>query len=338
MANKKKTAKNGKLSKKKVPKQAKPVSFSTNGNPRPIRQPTSKKLPGGKVSDRHVHHACSITDPFCPAAKGSKYPDDTSQATLTEQFRGNVNLATLTTSGNQVACFWAGAPYGYLVGASATATTVTMANPGPPAYTIYKAGSMLQTYGGQYRIVSMGVVIRCVANATSASGIVTLGTTPIALAGGTVVTLGTENYSEVTVKAIQPGMEICWMSKPSGPTAHEFIALDITGVPAGNPHDWTSLVVEIGGGPGSATTLLSAEWFINVEFTLGAGNSALAPLATKPANVHPAIVKASAAVNNNIGSFIEGGVKAAETTIWNAASSALNSIGNPLDALAALFL
>jgi hypothetical protein len=334
MANKKKVK--SKLSTKRVPKQATPVSFSTNANARPIRQPKARKLPGGKVSDKHVHHTCSITDPFCPAAKGSKYPDDTSQATLSEQFRGNVNVGTVTTTGNGAATFMASAPYGYMLGASATATTVTFQG---TAYTIYKSGSMFGTYGGQYRIVSMGCIVRCVANATTAAGTVTLGTTSLPPVIASVLTLGTENYSEVTMKAIQPGMEICWMSKPCGPAAHEFINIDATGSHASHPGDWTSLIIEISGGPtAAATTLLSVEWFINIEFTLSAGNSAIAPLATKPVNVHPAVVKASAAVNNNIGSFIEGGVKAAETTIWNAATSALNSIGNPLDALAALFL
>jgi len=187
--------------KNKSSKRAKPVKpkvLANNQDPRPLKGKKTKqpKPQRSSVKPHHVHAVCSVTDPFCPAAKNSKWPDGTQGNTLTEQFRGNLTTSG-TASGTNLFCFSPGAPFGYITTSAQTATTATTSN----SFVTYKANSLYATYGDLFRIVSFGVITRCVASATNASGIVTFGTGR-PLGGSTVYTLGTELYDEVAVKAI----------------------------------------------------------------------------------------------------------------------------------------
>jgi hypothetical protein len=318
-----KQRKQGKGKRSKVPPQY------ANANPRPIaarKQPKQKK--GKGVGTHHVRAVCSVTDPFCPASKSSKWPDGTSGNTLTEQFRGSWT-STASTDGVNALVFYGGAPFGYLKTASTTLTAATWA----AGYTLYKTGSLLATFGGDYRIVSFGVIARCVASANTASGLITFGTTQAVVAPGGILTYGTQLYDEVTVKSIQPGMELSWVSQPRGPTAREFRSQSTT-TPSAN--DWTNLVVEITGGP-ATTALINFEWFMNVEFA-AAQNASLSALATRNPPKSSVAESAVSKVHSSLGSFIEGGVSTVEASIAKHASSALSSMfSDPLESLAGLF-
>lgn len=331
MVNKKGKKKNG--GKRKVPKQIKPTVLANNASPSayqhgPKRRPSNKSKRGG-VQHHHVRGVCSVTDPFCPASKNSKWPDGTSGNTMTEQFRGNAVMSS-STSGNGCAVLAPAAPYGLLISASSTASTVTMA----ATYALYtgSATSMLATYGQSYRIVSMGAILRCVASATNASGVITLGTTgnvPIS----TVFTLGQEYYDELQMKAIQPGMELSWIAQPKGTEARAFKDLSTATVV---DNDWTNLVIELSGCPVSISMIM-VEWFVNVEFILKP-QMAIASCArqnpAKSASAETAVSK----VHQSLGSFIEGGVKQVEQSVMNHASQALSSLmSDPLDSIASLF-
>jgi len=319
-----------KAKKAAVKPPTKPTVLANNASPRPI-VPRNRPKTGGTGSNtthhQHVHSVCALTNPFCPAAKGSKWPDGTQGNTMTQQFRGNVTIASLA-AGNNAVVFAGSAPYGYLAGNTSTATAVTF----PAGYTFYKDTSLLATYGVEYRIVSMGVIFRCVASATTAAGLLTIGTsTPPAVS--TSLTLGQEAYSEVQVVAIQPGMEITWISQPRGTGAREFVALSTATVVS---PDWTACIMEIAGAAAS-TALINAEWFVNIEFTLPA-NSDLAPLAKQNPPKVPHAETAVSTVHTMLGSFLKGGVSTIEGTIKEAASAAVTSFtSNPLGALGSLF-
>jgi hypothetical protein len=288
-----------------------------------------KRTRGGAsgITVNHVRGVCSITDPFCPAAKNSKWPDGTQGNTMTEQFRGSVVLNSGANSVEALALA-AAAPFGYVKSASSTSTAVTMA----ATSTVYKANSMLATYGDEYRIVSFGAIIRCIAAASSAGGYVTLGTVG-KLNASQVITLGGELYDEVIIKAIQPGMELSWVSQPRGPTAREFRAQSTNALPA---VDWTNLIIEVVG-VSANTPVLSVEWYLNVEFTC-------APYSVLAASAHnnpPKSAPAESAVSNvhtTLGSFVEGGVRSVEMAVASAANDALNTlIKDPMGSLTSLF-
>jgi len=310
--------KRGATKKKRNGRGPRPVRsnvLANNQDLRPIVPRPMRRASGGRsIRPQHVKGVCSVTDPFCPASKNSKWPDGTSGNTLTEQFRGNVTVQ-VDANGNAFNCFTAAAPFGAIgsavvAGPPAIATTVA-------TYTTYKANSMLATYGSNYRIVSAGCVVRCIASATQAAGILTLGTaTPAAVS--TAYTMGSELYSEVTVKAIQPGMEMSWVSQPGSTGARDFISQSTnTNVQS----DWTAMYLEVQGATASTTPLV-VEWFINVEFNPLSTSRALTAIAKTNPPKSVMAETATSTVHSSLGSFIEGGVRVVEDQIAKHATSA----------------
>jgi len=306
--------------------------FYANATPAPTQRGPRKKLPkAGKKKKSsftigHVRGVCSVTDPFCPAAKNSKWPDGTQGNTMTSQFRGSQTIAT-TANGNNAGAFIATVPFGYLLTSATTTTTATLAG----SASTYQANSLLSTLGDEYRIVSMGIVARCVASANNCGGILTLGTTN-KVSTGQVITLGQELYDEVEIAPIQPGMEISWISQPRGPTAREFRAQS-GGIVT---NDWTNLIFEISGAANSVN-LINFEWYINTEWTTLTTNAVSTLARSNPPASQPA-QSATSAVHSTLGSFVQGGVKEVEMAVGRAASSALTSLADdPFGSLASLF-
>lgn len=302
----------------------KPVVLANNVSPRP-RNPTPRmKKP--KVKGSHVSSVCSITNPFCPGAKGQRFTDGTGGNTLTEQIRGNYTIAS-NDAGYKAACFQPAAPYGYIIGNSGNVTQVF-----PAAYESYSASSMVATYATKYRIVSFGVIVRCVAAATDAAGLVTLGTAGKAQAPSGSLVTGNEKYNEVVIKAIQPGMEYSWISKPIGPTAREFVSVSTS---TSVTETWTSLYIEVTGAKFS-TNVINVEWFLNIEYQVGPA-SAVAVLA-KPGPVSNVASHVSTKAVTHMGSFIEGGVAAVEEAVTSTVKKAISSVmDDPLEALGFMF-
>lgn len=325
---------NKRVSFKKQTRTRRPKSLANNASPakqvRPGGKRKLKKSKGGPKGHgmKHVHAVCSVTDPFCPAAKNQKWPDGTSGNTLTEQFRGSVTVSSGASGTNAIA-FAGAAPFGYLTTSASGASSVTFG----ATWATYKTSSLLATYGSQYRIVSCGVIARSVASAVNSSGLITFGTTGTPALTGQVLTLGSELYDEVEIKAIQPGLEFCWISQPRGPTAREFQTQSTSANPL---VEWTSLVVELSGCPIS-TPVINFEWYVNVEFTATA-NAALTALAVRNPAKSTAAEQSVSKVHNTLGSFIEGGIKQVEQSVAKHASEALSSLmDDPLESLASLF-
>lgn len=317
---------------RKVPNSVKPIVLANNQAPSQIgpkrKGKRSARRAGSMAHPGHVRAVCSITDPFCPASKNAKWPDGTSGNTLTEQFRGNFTL-TASAGGNLAACFKAEAPFGYIISTMAAQVATWQAN-----YTSYRTGSLLETYGSDYRIVSCGVIVRTTASASNASGLVTFGTCP-AITPGATHTIGTELFSEVTVKAIQPGLEFTWISQPAGAECRNFIGQNTAS--NGKTSDWTALIIEISGVTASLA-VLNVEWFVNVEFLPLITARALTSMARVNPPKSTAAESAVSKIHSDVGSFIDGGVRQAEAVIANAASAALSSfMADPLESIAGLF-
>lgn len=309
----------------------KPNVLANNVSPGVVR--TGKRRTPKATLMRHVHHTCSITNPFCPAARGAKWPDGTTGNTMTQQLRGNVIMRS-DANGYLYMQFCAAAPFGYLEtgaitgggGSPIVATTKT-------TYTTYASTSLLATYANAYRVVSAGCIVRCVASATDASGVATFGTSGVTPTNS-AITLGLTYYQECAIKAIQPGLEFSWIAAPLGTTAHEFSGLS-TGSVMNN--DWTALTIEISGAKAS-TNLLNVEYFINVEFTLSSGQ-AIAQLASPNPPQNTIVTSSHSKIQSTLGTLIEGGVSVVESKITNAAKSAIGGfMEDPLEALAGLFL
>jgi len=312
---------------KRVVRPRKPVVLANNAAPT-MRVPRAPRVSRQKGSSDHVKAICSITDPFCPASKGKKWPDGTMGNTLTEQFRGNNTIGT-NAAGYALSAFAPGAPFGFIFSSTAGSGPLTMG----ATFNQYGGSSMLGTYGYEVRIVSFGLVVRAIASATTAAGLVTFGTSATPPLVSTAYSLGTELYTESMCKALTPGMEMSWISQPLGPDSREFKAKSTASVVTNL--DWTSLFIEVSGGAASAN-VLNVEWYLNVEFTVGAASGLASVASVNPPK--SGIAESSVAqVHSSLGSFIEGGVASVEQAIFKSASSALDKvIKDPMGSLSAL--
>jgi len=327
-----------KKSKQKNGKSA--PSLTNNASPDNRGRSGGVPLPRPKrngVKPHHVAKQCSITDPFCPLAKGSKWPDGTSGNTFAEQFRGHVPLVT-TASGWGAVLFASAAPYGYNKSSTEGVGVGQITSTGnwniDTALSPYQTSSLLSTAGLEYRIVSFGVVARVNASATTASGTMSMGTLSAVPSGG--YQLGGTLYPEQRVKSVQPGLEMAWIAKPRGPGARTFISLSTNTSNPTMSNDWTNLIVEVYGGPAS-TPVMDIEWYMNVEFTVNAGQ-ALARVAPPNPPAIPILTTGTSKVHSSLGSILDGGVKAVEDTVISHAKNALNSfLDDPLEAVGALF-
>jgi hypothetical protein len=307
----------------------KPTVLANNASFTPIGPRRPRPARGLKVpKPQHVSAVCAVTNPFCPAAKNSKWPDGTNGNTMTSQIRGNTTLSS-GLNGNGYFAFASAFPYGFIGYSTTTSSTVTLvAN-----YSPYQTSPLFTTYGAEYRIVSFGVCARAVASATTSSGLITLGTMGTAPAVSSVITLGSELYDEVTVRAVQPGMEVSWIAQPRGATAREFKSASTS---TSVTNDWTNLAIELSGCPNSSA-MVNIEWFMNIEWTTTV-NSAITALARPNPPKSNVAEQAVSTTHSTLGSLIQGGITSVENSVKEHATSALGKfMDDPLDSLAALF-
>lgn len=283
------------------------------------------KAKGPKTHKAHVMSACSILDPFCVHAKGAKRPDGLGTNTLTFQVRDTVSITTSGTSGRARTVFAGGfGIFGYAQAAYADPNFTL-----PATWTQFASSTFATTNGSEVRLVSFGIRLISVLSATNSQGYVILGTMTNPVVGN-VQSQGRTQYPESSTRPLTAGFETSWISKPTGAGAHNFHRVAGTTPPvnnAMNDFDWTSLSVEIVGGPtAGATTCLVAEIFANIEIaineTAGATGYGQLIAPAKPAN--PVALTTQAVVQSKVPSLFDGPVAAMGKFIEQKASSVID--------------
>jgi len=290
-----------------------------------------KGVSGGSQDHvRHVKHACAVTNPFCSASKGAKFPDGSNGSSIGYQIRGHLAMGgNAVVSGGSGGAGVIGAPatgnivvltpsgsYGFVNPATFAAGTWTMA----AVQTLYPNAVFFTNNAVAYRIVSFGVVLRCISSVTNSQGYVILGTGSGTGVIGSNITSGSSNYMEQEEVPLTAGMEHCWMSRPTGVSARTFTVPNT--IAAVNPN-WSCLTVELVGTAGS-TTIVDIEYFMNVEIQLSPGNTN-AELVPKDPPANTIATQASRAIVDKTTSFVKGGIASVETQVYNAASSFVSS-------------
>jgi len=293
-APRRKPAKKGK--RKPTPRKGMPRSQIVQRTSPPITRPMRHPSRA-----HHVMSACSITDPFCVHAKAARRPDGLSSNAMPYQVRF-MELISTDAAGKARSFFASG--FGLYCRAVATLAAGTWTIPASFENTGV-ATSFLLTNAQEVRIVSFGVILRTITSATNSQGLMTAGSLGFINAALTFPE-GQTSFDESVTQSLAAGTELSWISKPVGTSAHDFTT-DLGWVNTGPFHDWTSLSVEVIGGPVS-TPVISAEIFVNIEFTIKstAGMSSMLP-PTKPLNT--VAIKAQEAVHSSVPSLIEGGVE-----------------------------
>jgi hypothetical protein len=232
---------------------------------------TPVRIPKMSLHPNAIKEAvCSITNPFCAAAKNSKWPDGLGGETMTMQIRSHLPGAPILISGEGIMFVTPSLPYGLLYASGYTAPNFTLA----ATYSDVTAGSNFATYAKSYRVVSAGIIIRNVLPALTAQGYMIVSRLTNMPVVGASFAQGTTVGSDVATHPIVAGMEVPIIFNPTGMTARGFQTqqtnvLYNTG--------WDCIRIELVSVPvtPSAVTVIDVEFVFNVEFTLPDGQVAL---------------------------------------------------------------
>lgn len=302
--------------------------------PAPVQgMPNSKQVstvrPRPAIKVQHHKAVCSVTDPFCPHARGAQRPDG-GPPTVPFQIRF---LYPITMDAGGAGTAKHVLVPGVLFTHMAYGTTTSKWD-GSGAWTAnpqaFVASNMKEA-----RIISFGVVIRSAQSATNAKGTVLLTVDPSPVATvSQQIPKGNMSGTDTIIVPLAAGMEHSWRSKPLGASAHLF-------KPASNftstmsDFDWTSLQVEVIGGDTTASTVYAyAEYVCNIEITLAVNDSTgSAQLTRTPPQTNKLAMTAADVVHANAPSFIEGGITKAMAMAEKYASSALDSVLSDIGSL-----
>jgi hypothetical protein len=302
----------------------------------PQQKNDSARLRQGKLVSRQGppkgarlgHHAtvCSITDPFCIHARGAQYPDG-GPPTITIPLKAFFDIAAYSTTGRTKVTFLANPAYpalwwsvngGTTWDVSATGTAVSWNN------------SLLSTYAKEIRITSFGIQFRSMMTANTAKGVILVTNELAPPTLGSTLTPFSIMMGETATFNLGANTEFSWVAKPQ-PSAKLFRPYsDFTNVQTNL--DWSGVTVEVvGGDTTSMIQYLSAELFMNVEFTLqsaiGSTGTGLAQLTRYPPPPNPVAQRAADVVYNKTPAILDAVAGKASDYLSRMAMNALEDVG-----------
>lgn len=243
-----------------------------------------------------AREVCAITNPFCDASRGSKWPDQSAGQTLSVPVRVRHNITT-DASGNAGTVFTTNYPHGILIGHVTHPYWDWGVAAGEHLTSSY---APLLLGADQFRVVSAGVRVTPITSAMNSQGILNLIELPVADNGSDYVRvdLTTKAYPSYESLPLKAHDSVYAIMRPNGPTAREFKDLDdryiLVTDPVFETNDWTSIMVSVAGGP-ATTTVAVVDVYINLEVTISAG-SAYGFLTTRAPLPNLALTNASAAI------------------------------------------
>lgn len=212
---------------------------------------------------------CAITNPFCDASKGSKWPDESASQTLAIPIRMRYGLVT-DANGACGGVFTATYNSGILPG--------TMSG-GNWVWDSAAIGKALQDYAPaftgaeEYRLVSGGIKVTPITSAMNSQGIINIIELPPANAPDDYATINTltKNYPSYESMPLKSHDSIYAIMRPNGANARIFNAVYVSRTdtsPLGfTTYDWTSLLVNVAGGAPNETVAI-VDIYLNLEVTI----------------------------------------------------------------------
>jgi hypothetical protein len=275
-----------------------PNAQSSNKRPQAgLSISSTNKSPVANVTETPVYKVlCGLTNPFCQAARGSKYPDISAVATLPYTLHTLSNLTT-DASGNAAkmhfASFYFSAALATVAGTTATYVTASAASTGlSPSST---------------RVVSMGLRLRNIISPLNSSGMVSIrafaAPNGIALGATDLLTYSCDFYADIPLSAINNNGHTDVIFRKTDMDSQRFLtsaeqfatAAVVDYVSPG----WVCVQIGIVGGPVSIAAL-SIETFQHNELTF-LDNDALQLLATPAPAAHPVLQAMASKVSKHIG-------------------------------------
>lgn len=285
-----------------------------------------------KIGHSMMERVCSITDPFCSAAVGSKWMDDAANKTMPYAARA---IDVITSGATGTGALLIAPSFTYPIsrptdgsGGSASFVHVTTVIP----FTFTPA---------QYRIVSWGITIKRITAPLYSSGVLRI--RGLSNSGASLGNINSHLFNDYHYDIpLQDCQDVAIIGRRMNDTHHFFRKpsetnpddLIVNWVPPG----WAPLFIYLEGVPAS-TNVVQVEYFFNYELLWEDGDS-MQLMTTPPPPANPVITAASTKVNQMVGNVFVKGVKQVEQAVTRYATQylagALGSLlGGPGGGLAA---
>lgn len=308
-----------------------PKQKKKNAQSKPKQRPKFQNPTRHKLSVVAIEQVCSVNDPFCSAAIGAKYLDQSSVRSLAISSHGRV---TVITNANGEACTAFCPSYYYVPFTNATTMTGGVAT----FTTAFSTATLPNATA--VRLVSWGVTARNIVAPLSASGMVRIrGFTPhdfSTLAPGVdMMTYNCDAYDDIPT---QYAKEIAIVGRRTDPTCKNWRAVGSIN-PSALPVTWVApgfgcTLIAVTGAPVN-TPVLDLEYIFNWEIMLEDSNT-LSQMSTKAPVYNQAIETASNVVSSSSQNIFKAGVSAVGKYIERKAILALGTyLGGPAGAVAA---
>ena len=278
------------------------------------RTSTAMTMPGTMKAARSI---CSLTDPFCVAAVGSKWPDYASAPTIPLHVDVLYTVAT-NAAGSACVTFTPVFPYGIL-------QTALVGTAGTNAANYVDLDGNLTSYlsinAASYRVVNFGIeVIPIVATMTNQGYYIVAETVGARSPGGTLVSPSVQ-YPNVFVGGLV-GEKCAFISRPQGPNAATMKDLNLPGVtPDGS---WSSVTVMVAGANASTPVLMVR---VRANLEIEVGNNILYGTTATPPKSNSALLDITARVRDRMTPIIKGGAEVVEKKVMSWATEALFQAG-----------
>lgn len=303
------------------------ASQQGGGKKKKSNRPRGSPSSGSAASTQLVRAVCALTDPFCEASRGVRFPDYTSQPTVPFHVE---DVFTIVSDSNGVkgVVVFPGFPYPVLNGTIASGTWT-----GTTAYNTYS--NITTTFANnnvyKFRCVNFGVHIVPIAASTANSGfIMAQELTEMPAVSSTLSSPTTSGGKCALMSAKSGGMT--WVSQPAGPGAMNFETVGTTTSTPSNTQDWTSLFIQVSGAPAS-TSMFAVRIVANFELVMDPQNAVNSIAVSTPPS--PLLTSAAGSVRSSVGSFLAGGAEEFRKRIHGAATKILYRAGGA--AVGALF-
>lgn len=279
-----------------------------------------------------IPRICGLTDPFCAAAVGAKWPDGGAARTSTFQLRCVQQIASGDNGGSAFVFSPGTWPYVYgsVVNNAGAGTFNT-----PTLVPVNDDATIAPQVKG-VRLVTAGCRFFCTLSANNASGLIYGGDVDGMPAVGTAIGFGATLGSDFIAAPAAAGRELTWIARAVGSTAHDFYVPSTGGTAyATSSNDISILVGELYQGSTNSASALAVEMYANYEFVWQSTQRYLNSTATAPAGANLTLVQAATNASAAIAPIAPVGVSAREREVWGAASRFAGSFGRAAGAVIA---
>lgn len=244
---------------------------------------------------------CSVTNPFCPEAKGARWPDNSYTKSVGWGYQNQMTTVATNAAGSGAVMFTASL-YNTYYGGVVVGTNAAYGGSG-------NSGVAWTGVASRYRVTSWGLRLNSTASSMTATGVVTIRLfSPENLSSLTSVdilsTMADASYDVPLARLI--GKDCFVFPMPMGVDARLTEASEgaVSVMGTNSTHGWQTVQVALSGCPASSAPL-SVYMYYNFEIIPADGDSANAFSVAPPAS-NPIIREANAGVLERIGNFVEG--------------------------------